>query len=102
MDDLISNSIKAKAENVKITTFLDEHKNLVIHFSDDGIGLADNFLSKPDVIFDLGVTTTDGSGIGLNYVKNTLSKMQGKINFMGNNIILKGASFELKISKAYN
>lgn len=102
LDDLISNSIKAKAENVKITTFLDEHENLVIHFSDDGIGLADNFLSKPDVIFDLGVTTTDGSGIGLNYVKNTLSKMQGKINFMGNNIILKGASFELKISKAYN
>lgn len=102
LDDLISNSIKAKAENVSITTFLDEQENLVIHFSDDGIGLAENFLSKPDVIFDLGVTTTDGSGIGLNYVKNTLSKMQGKISFMGNNNILKGASFELKISKAYN
>ncbi len=101
-DDLISNSIKAKAENVKIITSLDEEENLVIIFSDDGSGLVENFVNKPDVIFELGITTTDGSGIGLNYVKNTLSKMQGKIKFIGNNVNLKGASFELRISKAYN
>lgn len=101
-DDLISNSIKAKAKNVKIISFLDEGKDLIIEFSDDGIGLFENFLNKPDIIFDLGVTTTDGSGIGLNYVKNTLAKMQGKINFIGNNVVLKGATFQLKISKSYN
>jgi len=101
-DDLISNSIKAMAKNVKIITSLDEEENLVIIFSDDGIGLVENFINKPDVIFELGITTTDGSGIGLNYVKNTLSKMQGKIKFIGNNVNLKGASFELRISKAYN
>jgi signal transduction histidine kinase len=101
-DDLISNSIKARAENVRIITSLDEEGNLIIIFSDDGTGLAENFINKPDVIFELGVTTTDGSGIGLNYVKNTLSKMQGKIKFIGNNVNLKGASFELRISKAYN
>lgn len=101
-DDLISNSIKAKAKNVKIISFLDEGEDLIIEFSDDGIGLFENFLNKPDVIFDLGVTTTDGSGIGLNYVKNTLAKMQGKINFIGNNVVLKGATFQLKISKSYN
>lgn len=102
LDDLISNSIKAEAEKVKIITSLDGEENLIITFSDDGTGLFENFISKPDIIFDLGVTTTDGSGIGLNYVKNTLAKMQGKIKFIGNNIYLNGASFELKIAKTYN
>ena len=71
-------------------------------FSDNGIGVPKVFEKDYSVIFDLGVTTTDGSGIGLNYTKKNLSKMQGKIEFLGNNNILKGATFKITISKSYN
>lgn len=101
IDDLISNSYKAKAKNVKVYISENENSDLILMFSDDGIGLNSKFDKNNDVIFDLGVTTTDGSGIGLNYVRNTLSKMQGKIRFIGNNKFLKGASFEVIISKSY-
>jgi len=100
-DDLISNSIKAGAKNINVKLSLNEG-NLKLLFSDNGKGLNPSFLNKPDIIFDLGITTTDGSGIGLNSVKNTLSKMQGKISFAGNGIDLEGAAFELIIPKTYN
>ena len=101
IDDLISNSYKAKAKNVKVYISENDNSDLILIFSDDGMGLDSKFEKNNDVIFDLGVTTTDGSGIGLNYVRNTLSKMQGKIRFIGNNKFLKGASFEVIISKSY-
>ncbi len=101
IDDLISNAYKAKAKKVVIYISEVENSNLKLVFSDDGEGLSSKFEKNTDVIFDLGVTTTDGSGIGLNYTRNTLAKMQGKIKFIGNNIYLKGASFEIIISKLY-
>jgi len=101
IDDLISNSYKANAKIIKIVLREDEDANLVLLFTDDGDGLTQNFENNSEVIFELGVTTTDGSGIGLNYVRRTLAKMQGKIRFIGNNKYLKGASFEIIISKSY-
>ncbi|MDQ3192755.1 MAG: ATP-binding protein [Bacteroidota bacterium] len=101
LDDLISNSVKAQAKTVKISMAKTNSKDLKILFSDDGIGLIKKFDSNPDVIFDLGVTTTDGSGIGLNYVRTTLLKMQGTIKYIGNNKLLKGATFEMIINKMY-
>lgn len=102
LDDLISNSVKANAKNIQIVISKTRNNDLKILFSDDGRGVAAKFNDSPDVIFDLGVTTTDGSGIGLNYVRTTLSKMQGTIKFVGNNKLLKGATFEIVITQAYN
>lgn len=101
IDDLISNSYKANAKEVRVNLSEDIDSNLRILFSDDGRGLDEKFEKNSDVIFDLGVTTTDGSGIGLNYVRNTLVKMQGRIKFVGNNVMLKGATFEIFVSKSY-
>ena len=101
-DDLISNSLKANSTKIKLIVEKDNDDNLVILFSDNGIGVPKVFEKDYSVIFDLGVTTTDGSGIGLNYTKKNLSKMQGKIEFLGNNNILKGATFKITISKSYN
>lgn len=101
LDDLISNSAKAKAKTVKVLMTKTKNGDLKILFSDDGKGLIDKFQSNPEIIFDLGVTTTDGSGIGLNYVRTTLAKMQGTIKFSGNNKLLKGASFEILITASY-
>ncbi|MBW7941593.1 MAG: ATP-binding protein [Candidatus Kuenenia stuttgartiensis] len=101
LDDLISNSAKANAKNVKICLDKTKQGDLNIIFGDDGKGLSKKFIGNEDVIFDLGVTTTDGSGIGLNYVRTTLSKMQGSISFEGNGQLLKGATFKILIAKSY-
>jgi len=95
LDDLISNAEKAEAKKVLIEMSNPTAKSLKIVFSDSGKGVAKKFLDNPDEIFELGVTTTDGSGIGLHSVKTALKGMNGAIHFIGNNQSLKGAAFEI-------
>lgn len=97
LDDLISNAEKAEAKNVSIEISNPTKDSLKIIFSDNGKGVAKRFLDKPDEIFELGVTTTDGSGIGLNSVRTALKSLKGSIQFIGNGKKLKGASFEILI-----
>lgn len=91
IDDLISNSEKAGAKTIQI----DIQNELEVLFSDDGKGLDSILLDKPERIFELGITTTDGSGIGLNSVRNALNQMQAKISFSGNGLKLSGATFKI-------
>ena len=97
LDNLISNSQKAKATQVVIEANKTPDKKLQLIVSDDGDGLDSVFENVEDSIFELGVTTTDGSGIGLHTVKTVVEGWQGSIKFVGNGIRLKGASFELII-----
>lgn len=101
LDDLISNSEKASAKLIQIEMENMESGELMIIFSDDGMGIDQNFLEDEklkDKIFELGVTTTiGGSGIGLNSVREGLKSMNGSIELLGNNIKLKGASFKIII-----
>ena len=98
LDDLISNSEKANAKNVLIEIQNPSKETLKIIFSDDGKGVPKKFLESPDQIFELGVTTTDGSGIGLNSVRTALKSLKGTIEFIGNGKKLKGACFEILIN----
>ena len=71
----------------------------IIDFSDDGNGVDDAFLNCSEELFSLGVTTTNGSGIGLYSVREMLKKVKtanATITFIGNGIILKGACFRIK------
>ncbi len=101
LDDLISNSEKAGAKLIEIEMSNSSEGELKIFFSDDGNGVLDKFLvddNTKNKIFELGVTTTNGgSGIGLNSVREGLKSMNGTINFLGNNIKLKGACFKIVI-----
>ncbi len=101
LDDLISNSEKAGANLIEIEMSNPNKEILKILFSDNGNGVMDKFLvdeKLKDKIFELGVTTTNGgSGIGLNSVREGLKSMNGTIKFLGNNIKLKGACFEIII-----
>jgi len=95
IDNLVSNSKKAKAQNV-IIKIQDKNDTLEIIFSDDGNGLADEFIHSPNSIFELGVKSWgEGSGIGLHSVKKRMKDMYGAIEFMGNNTFLKGATFKI-------
>lgn len=97
IDNLISNSQKANANKVEFDAELTPNNELKIIVSDNGDGLEEQFLSMPDSIFELGVTSTDGSGIGLYTIKNSLEEIGGTIKFAGNGQKMKGASFVIII-----
>lgn len=99
LDNLLSNSVKANANNVLVQIANSKDDYCVIDFSDDGNGIEDVFLNHPEDLFSLGVTTTDGSGIGLYSVRELLKRIstaQASITFIGNNVALKGACFRLE------
>ena len=72
VDNLLSNSLKASANHFGVEIHEKEGK-VVISIYDDGKGIQ---LEDVNSIFEKGVTTTNGSGLGLynvaNYVRNEL------------------------------
>lgn len=76
IDNLISNSEKAGASKISFT-FSKKKDNLLIVIADDGKkGIEKENLKK---IFELGYTTTGGSGIGLYQTKDIVEKLNGEI-----------------------
>lgn len=95
IDNLIANSGKKGANKIRLDFNTTTSNQLDLIFSDNGEGLSTEFLKDPDVIFELGITDTDGSGIGLNSVRNILKDNNASILFLGNKKVLQGASFQL-------
>ncbi len=80
IDNLISNSDKAHAKNLNVIMSLQGKNELAISFIDDGKGL-DNSI-KLENIFDLGVTSTMGSGLGLYHTKQIIDSLDAEIEFI--------------------
>ncbi len=78
VENIISNSIKANATSLKIATQNIDGK-CQIDFIDDGDGLASKYVDNPQLMFELGETTTDGFGIGAFHMKEIVEKMGGRI-----------------------
>ena len=95
IDNFIQNSQKAKATKI-IFNYLINKDCFVLTVEDDGCGIAKDNL---DNIFQLGYTTTNGSGIGLFNVKETIRQMNGTIDVKSE--INKGTKFTIRISNAY-
>lgn len=95
IDNFIQNSQKAKATKI-IFNYLIDKDCFVLTVEDDGCGIAKDNL---DNIFQLGYTTTNGSGIGLFNVKETIRQMNGTIDVKSE--INKGTKFTIRISNAY-
>lgn len=91
-DNLISNSRKANAHLVEIDFSL-EGNELIITYTDDGHGLPE--IDNKSKIFDLGFTTTGGSGIGLHHVKQILKRINGDIDVLSQKS--DGVQFIIKI-----
>ncbi|MFH4530219.1 ATP-binding protein [Vibrio diabolicus] len=81
IDNLISNSNKAESKNIKITFNLLSTNKLQVSFIDDGNGLS----KELDIAnaFDLGITTTDGSGLGLYHAKEFMDSIGSDIEVIG-------------------
>jgi PAS domain S-box-containing protein len=82
--NLISNAIKYRqlyidAPEIQIKIHID-HLRADISFSDNGIGIDDESLSRIFEMFYRATEQSDGSGIGLYIVKNAVDKLGGQIN----------------------
>lgn len=98
LDNLVSNSYKARAKNVLVNLNHVENRT-VLSYYDDGIGMDPKLVKNPNSIFELGVRESRerGSGIGMFDVKNRLKNLKGTIDFIGNSTKLKGAGFEITL-----
>ena len=76
IDNLFNNAFKAGARNIQIAFEKLDIGNLQISVKDDGNGITKAIAPK---VFNLGFTTTKGSGIGLFHVKQIIEKMGGKV-----------------------
>jgi len=84
IDNLVSNALKAEARNLKVL-FKNSEGHLHISFLDDGKGIDSN-ISNVDSLFEKGVTTTKGSGLGLYFVKELIEKdMKGHVQIIAVN-----------------
>jgi signal transduction histidine kinase len=93
IDNLISNSKKAKATELEIQLNENQDGKFEMKFIDNGVGIEEENLKR---IYDFGYTTTDGSGIGLYHVKEIVKSFGGTIK-AENNIEAKGLTFTIDI-----
>lgn len=98
LDNLISNSIKAKATKILVEFEKSENKINIMYY-DNGIGMSEKLIKNSNSIFELGVRESSerGSGIGMFDVKKRVENIKGQIEFVGNNLKLKGAAFKIVI-----
>ncbi len=94
LDNLLNNSLKAKAKNVSVNWKSINSSEIELHIKDDGIGIPDKNLVK---VFDARFTTTNGSGLGLYHTKEVIEKLGGKITI--NNKHKQGVEFIIKFKK---
>ena len=99
-DNLISNSVKALKgkSNKKIKcSGISEKDELLLYFSDNGIGIPEEDRYR---IFDIFFTKTaefGGAGIGLYMVKTRIEAMQGSIEVVENEFKPTGATFKITL-----
>ena len=82
IDNLLVNAGKANATNVRVVVSKAKGKTKVA-FVDNGMGLSTKY--DADDLFERGISTTSGSGIGLNHVKQIVSDLNGGVLIRNDN-----------------
>lgn len=77
LTNIVSNSEKAGANKLKIK-IAKEKEYVNISFLDNGKGV-DESIENIEDLFELGYTTTNGSGVGLYNIKEMIEEMNGKV-----------------------
>ena len=98
-NNLISNSIKYQNNDIKDSYLNIEAEinpfELVVEMTDNGVGIADKYLSKIFDMFYRASPEAKGSGLGLYIVAETLQKLNGKIEV--ESTLGEGSKFTIRI-----
>ncbi len=78
MDNIVSNSKKAKAKSLELKT-IKKGNSIFINIQDNGKGL--NPDANKALLFEKGKSYTNGSGLGLYQVKNAIKKLGGNVEY---------------------
>lgn len=97
IDNLLNNSKKKHAKNIAISFTKETSDSLTMRYLDDGDGL-DKTIHVADEIFNKGVTTTKGSGLGLFHIKKILNEINSTIEVNPN--LEKGIEFIINFRKS--
>lgn len=95
LDNLISNSRKHKCRNIIVSVVESSKNGLLISFKDDGKGISQKNIP---FLFQIGFTTTDGSGLGLHHAKEVMEEMNGNLVYNENSE--NGAEFLLTFNRS--
>lgn len=99
IDNLVSNAVKARARRIRfhLTVGKGQKPELQIRISDDGTGWPSAI--PLDRLMEKGVTTTDGSGLGLFHVKQVIEGLGGIIELVAepDSADLSGAQLSIRL-----
>lgn len=96
IDNLINNAYKAGAGLITFSLFQEDAHSIRILVKDNGGGVPSE-IHPQERIFEKGITTTSGSGLGLYHVRQLLESMQGNISLHGTDEY--GSEFIIRIYK---
>lgn len=96
IDNIVGNAIKAKATKLIIVVGDESEEYHTIRFIDNGMGI-DKSIDNISSLFEFGVTTTNGSGLGLFYAQKYMNELKGSIEIIPNKD--QGISVVLKFKK---
>lgn len=96
IDNLVSNARKAHSPVIHITYEWPSQSVMKINFTDDGDGF-DPIFDDLSRIFEKGVSTTDGSGLGLYHVRQIIQAMGGEITAYRQEV--RGTRFEITLPR---
>lgn len=104
VNNLISNAIKYRdshkeSQSVKVEVHIDVN-TATFYFSDNGIGIADEWQEKIFDMFFRATEKSDGAGLGLYIVKETVEKLGGRIQVQSKSD--EGTTFILTIPNHFH
>lgn len=94
VDNAIDNAMTAEAKNITVRVRQNDDE-YILEFIDDGDGLPEKYDSKD--LFYAGISTTSGTGIGLNQIKKVTENLGGEVSISNNPTI--GITLSLRWAK---
>lgn len=99
INNLVSNAIKYRDVHKKHHELVVEaimlEADLVLNFRDNGIGISEEYLSKIFEMFFRATERSEGAGLGLYIVKETVDKLHGTITVAS--VLGEGTTFKVVI-----
>ena len=101
-NNIISNAVryqdKSKESFIQIDVITESAKT-IIRFTDNGVGIAEEFRDNIFKMFFRASTESKGSGLGLYIVKGTVEKLSGKISVQSK--LGEGTQFNIEIPNSF-